>query len=621
MKTLDKDSKVLVIVESPHKTKGVTAIFKSLGFKNVRVVASVGHITKIKDTRGSFKNTGIYPDKNFKVNYCVEESKHKKVEELKLQAAWADVILLATDPDREGEDIAWHIKNQCKIKDSDYFRIMYQSITKSAIEKSLEKLTKIDMNLVDSAEARKILDKIIGYVFSPLLKKYVGGKSGGRVQSVVLRLITDREAEIRNFISESYFDLYLSFFKNAVEFAAKYVGTDLKPIKRLSGQDEVNEVIVKCTGDFIVKNISKKIRQESPKPPFSTDTFLQAAANRLGLSVQVATDCIQKLYDGVDINGEHFGIVTYIRTDSTFISEDFIPELKNYIESTYGKGTFVQPRQGAKSETAQEGHEALRITDPTLTPDKLALYLNNDLLVKVYKLIWERTIASAMPNAEIEEVTYDIYNNDQKFVLVSNELVKPGYRDLYCEDSLENAPVKESFTKGEKLENTSLNPVAKATKPKPRYKEASLIKEMKAQEIGRPSTYKSTVVTELDPSRGYCELIEKEITPTDRGIQVVNYLVKTFEDIMQYEYTKQMEKSLDDIATGKLNKLDFLNSFMDTLNESLERAKQFLPEEEEACDKICPLCGAPMAIKRSRFGKLFYGCTNYPKCRGIVNKD
>jgi DNA topoisomerase-1 len=360
--------------------------------------------------------------------------------------------------------------------------------------------------------------------------------------------------------------------------------------------------------------------QESPKAPFCTATFQQEAANKLGLRVKDAMSCAQKLFEGVNVNGEHKGLITYMRTDSTEIAYEFLPELKQFVVDNYGSDKYIGPKKSKKKATDQDGHEALRVSDPSITPDILATYINNSLLLKVYKLIWQRTVASVMPNAVIAETVYTINNNGHKFILSEKELLMAGYRAVY--EFEDNQPIsnKASFAIGEQLEQVELEPVKKFTQPKARYTEASLVKELQQREIGRPSTYASIVETILSPTRGYAKLEEKHIVPTDRGMQLAEYCNRSFPTLINLNYTKEMEESLDKIADGKTNWLDFMEIFYNNLQDIIGATNEtgIAPEMPE---KNCPNCGKPMVVRRSRFGKLFYGCSAFPKCRGIISID
>lgn len=605
-----KDKKILVIVESPNKVRHIQDYLKKAGY-NVKVMASVGHIMELGNG-GNYYNSGVDPDKDFRMNLQVADDKQLIVNKLKAQADWADLIYLMSDPDREGYVIAWSLAKFLQLPVDKYRRAITHEITPKAVVAAIENPVTMDENLIDAGLARWALDKIVGYRLSPIAKTYVGAKSVGRCQSAGLKLICDREEEIQKFIPEVYFDLYLNFTKNKTKFKAKYAGTETIPLEHLKNKAAVDAVKAECVGEYVVGSIDQKEKQEAPKPPFCTATFQQEASSKLGLKVKDAMGCAQKLFES--------GHITYMRTDDTAFAPEFISTLKAYIDQIFGKSAWTAPRKGKKQEGAQEGHECLRITDPTLTPEIFVRNNGEGLLAKVYKIIWQRTIAAALPNAIISETTYNIYNKKNKFTLISNELLSPGYRSVYAyadEDAGdETAPVKETFATGEKLLNTSLEATEKATKPKPRYTEATFIKELQKREIGRPSTYASIIETVLSATRNYARLENKVIVPTDIGMQLTKFLERSFPSIISLDFTKEMEKQLDNIASNKVKKLTFLKAF----HSSLEEAIKINPETSKTAEtKFCPNCGAPMVVRRSRYGKLFYGCSTYPKCTGIVN--
>jgi DNA topoisomerase-1 len=617
---MSKTEKILVIVESPNKVKTISAILKNAGYTKASVVASVGHIMKLADG-GPAWNSGIYPKQKFKMNLVVADDKQKVVETIMQQAKVVDKIYIGTDQDREGYLIGWSLIKFCKLPIDKCFRIVMHEITPKAVIHALENPVPFDDNLVNAGLTRLMIDKFIGYGLSPLAKKYLGAKSVGRCQSVGLKLVSDREREISEFIPEMYFNLYLNFTKNGVPYKAKYSGYKTEAIEKFTKQADIDAAICNCTGNkYTIEDVKLVKHQESPKPPFCTATFQQEAANRLGLKVKDAMSCAQKLFEGIKVAGEHVGLITYMRTDSTEFAPEFIPELKDFIESTYGTDQYIGPRKGKKKETDQNGHEALRVTDPTLTPDKLSELIENELLVKVYKLIWQRTVASAMPNATISETIYTINNNDHKFTLSSKELLKAGYKAVYEFDDHTTFGSTDAFDIGEVLENTELEPVKKFTQPKARYTEASLVKELQQREIGRPSTYATIVETILSPTRGYAKLEEKHIVPTDRGLQLADYCDRSFPTLINLNYTKDMEESLDKIAAGKVSMLDYMEIFYKNLQDVIGATNEtgIAPDMPE---KECPECGKPMIVRRSRFGKLFYGCSAYPKCRGIIGID
>lgn len=612
--------KILIIVESPNKVKTISSILKKAGYTNATVMASVGHIVSLGNG-GPTYNSGIYPKQKFRMNLIVPEDKQKIVNGITAQAKTVDKIFIMTDGDREGEIIAWSIIKFCKLPEEKCFRAITHEITPKALVEALEHPVAFNDNLVNAGLTRMMIDKLIGYGLSPLGKKYIGAKSIGRCQSVGLKLISDRETEIASFIPEIYYDLYLNFVKDNTPYRAKYAGYNDETIEHFTKQADVDAVVSNCAATpFIVESVDKIEHQEASKLPFCTASFQQEAANKLGLRVKDAMSCAQKLFEGINIDGEHKGLITYMRTDSTEIAAEFIPELKQFVRATYGSDKYIGPKKSKKKATDQDGHEALRVSDINLTPDILATHINNNLLLKVYKLIWQRTVASVMPNALIGETVYTITNNGHKFVLSNKELLSAGYKAVYEFDDNQNLSTPISLQLKEQLEHTDLETTKKFTKPKARYTEASLVKELQQREIGRPSTYASIVETILSPTRGYAKLDEKYIVPTDRGMQLAEYCNRSFPTLINLNYTREMEETLDKIADGKTVWLDYMEIFYKNLQEIIESTNEtgIAPEMPE---KECPNCGSPMVVRRSRFGRLFYGCSTYPKCNGIVGID
>ena len=618
---MTKTDKILVIVESPNKVKTISEILKKAGYLNAVVVASIGHILKLKDG-GPAYNSGIYPDKNFQMNLAVDTEKRKVVDEISSQAKKADLILIMTDDDRAGYFIGWSVVDFCKLPIEKCVRVVTHEITPKAVVHAIENPVPFNDNLVDAERARMMTDKLLGFALSPLGKKYLGAKSIGRCQSVGLKLVSDREKEILDFIPESYYNLYLRFTKNNKEFKAKYWGYKDEVIEKFTRKADAEAVIANCKNkSFIIENIESIEHKESPKPPFCTATFQQEASSKLGLKVKDAMSCAQKLFEGIKINGEHIGLITYLRSDSTDIAPEFIPELKDYIINTYGTDKYKSPRKGKSKSTDQNGHEALRVTNPSMTPDEVAKYVSNELLVKVYRLIWQRTIASAMPNAIIAETLYTIDNNGHKFKLSSKTLVDAGYRLVYDYEDNQILGCDEVFEVGEELENAELSIRQDITKPKARYSEASLVKELESKGIGRPSTLATIVETVLSPTRGYANLQEKYIVPTDRGMHLADYCDRSFPTLINLNYTKQMEEQLDKIASGELSLLDYMNGFYKHLTEVIANTGEVGLAADIKEEKTCPECGGPMVIRRSRFGKLFFGCGAFPSCRGAISID
>ena len=604
-----KNKKILVIVESPSKAEHIRDYLRKAGYK-VSVMASVGHIMSLADG-GSYYNSGVDPKNDFELNLKVSDDKYQVVQKLKDQAKTADLVYLMSDPDREGEVISWSLIKFLKLPKAKIRRAVTHEITPKAVVKAIENPIPLGDNLVDAGLARMTLDKMIGYRLSPISKTYVGAKSVGRCQSVGLKLVADREKEIQNFIPETYFDLYVNFEKNKTKFKAKFAGNNqIGNIDHLKSQKEVDAIKAHCTKDYVIEDNKKKEKEESPKPPFCTATFQQEASSKLNLKVKDAMAVAQKLFEA--------GNITYMRTDDTAFAAEFIPVLQSFIENTYGKKSWTKPRVGKKQENAQEGHECLRVTDPALTPEEYNKKDVNPLNQKVYRLIWQRTIAAALPNAKISETQYLIDNNGEKFILISKEITSLGYREVYAykdeDDKDDSGIVKETFKKGEVLKNCKLEDVKKETKPSPRYTEATLIKKLETSGVGRPSTYATIVETVLSTTRGYAELQDKSIVPTERGMQLAAFLDRNFNSIINTDYTKKMEEDLDKIASGKETKLEFLTNFYNTLESTIKNNKEIAPSQQEI-NEVCPECGAPLVIRRSKFGSLFAGCSKYPKCK------
>lgn len=609
-----KNKKILVICESPNKVASIREYLHKAGYTNTIVMASVGHIANIADNPKSYKNTGIHPNNNFKIDYKILTDKKEVVNKLKAQVEKADLVYIGVDHDREGAQIGWSLVKFLSLSKEKCRRMIMHEITPKAVLYAFENPVPFETTLVEAAQARAAIDKLIGYSLSEFAKKYIGAKSIGRCQSVGLKLVSEREKEINDFIPELYFNLYLSFKKYGNDFKAKYTGYKQEEISKFTKQADVDAVINDCKNcNFVIESIERVIHNESPKQPFCTATFQQEAANKLGLKVKDAMSCAQKLFEGIKVNGEHIGLITYMRTDSTEIAAEFLPELETFINTTYGTNKYIGPRKSKKKATDQDGHEALRIVNPNMTPDILATHISNQLLIKVYKLIWQRTIASVMPNAVISEFIYTINCNDHKFKLSTRELREAGYKVAYEFEDNQIFGYPVTFNLGDILQDTNLEAVKKFTQPKARYTEASLVKELQQREIGRPSTYATIVETILSPTRGYAKLDEKHIVPTDRGMQLADYCDRSFPSLINLNYTKEMEESLDKIASGKIVWLDYMDNFYKHLQDVIETTNEtgIAPEMPE---KECPECGKTLIVRRSRFGKLFYGC-NYPKCK------
>lgn len=421
----EKNKRILLIVESPNKVKTLKQFLPN----NYVIMASVGHITSIADT--GLYNLGIDVNKDFKAKYVVSSGKEDVVGKLKDQVKFADEVILASDPDREGEAISWHLKSTLGIPDNKYKRVTYHEITKKAVLDAIEHPRKIDNNLVDAAKARQKLDKIVGYRLSPISRKYVDAKSVGRCQSAGLKLIVEKEEEIQNFKPEKYYDLYLNFIENGEELKAKYFGTIDKEIKNLKSKEECDKIINECkNNDFIVSEIIRKDSFENPKPPYTTSTYQQDVSKLLGLSIKDSMDSAQKLFEGIDIDGNHIALITYHRTDSEVLSDEFKNSVKSYISEQYSKDLYQGQTKVKHAENAQEGHEAIRPVDVNMTPQKLAQHLKNNRLIKIYELIYYRALQSLLKPAIYDNNIITIKNDKHLFKLQFKNIKYKGFKEL-----------------------------------------------------------------------------------------------------------------------------------------------------------------------------------------------
>lgn len=609
MATLDKDKRILVIVESPHKAKTFTPIFKELGFKKVVVMASVGHIRGIANEGAH--NLGIDIDGDFKATYEIDADKKEVVSKLKEQAKAADMVLLLTDPDREGEAISWHLKEVLKLPKSKYYRTTVHAINKAELEKALKNLRDIDLDYVAAALTRQKEDKITGFLISEAVRNAIGARSAGRCQTPGVGLIVEREKEIENFVSDTYYDFYLHFSKNGTEFKAKYQSKE-----KLTSLEQCQQIAEECKkGTYVISSVTKKESMENPKPAFKTTDYQKEVARKLKLSVDDATKCSQSLYEGIQVGNQHVGLVTYIRTDSTEMAPEFLPVLKDYIENMYGPEYYAPAKAAKKKDNDQDGHEALRAIDLNITPKVLRTNGVPEKLVKVYEIIWKRTIAASMKPAVFSNTIYTIKNGKHEFILNSKELIFDGFKKVYeygkDEDEEDSSLIRETFVEREKLQNTSLEAIEKHTNPPARYDEAAFVGELERREIGRPSTTNTILKTVSDASRGYVKEVEGRLVPTDLGIKLWEYAKAHFNENVGFEATARMEKQLDEVETGQKDSTEVLAEFQKVLNENLAKV---MPKEEE---KVCPKCGKPMKLRKGKYG-YFYGCTGYPKCSHII---
>lgn len=615
--------RILMIIESPNKIATIRQFLPS----NYTIMASVGHISQIKDG-GGYWNTGIDPKENFRANFAVNDDKDTKerVKALKEQVKIASKVILATDPDREGEAIAWSLKKFLNIPDKKYERVTFHEITKNAVLNALQHPRKINESLVSAAHTRSILDKMLGYRLTNVVKKALQARSAGRCQSAALKLICDREHEIMDFDSHKFYEVWYHFTKNNKAFKAKYVGTKDGRVDKIEDIKEASDILETCQGPFTILNIDSKVKKEYPKPPFTTSDLYQEANTKLGFQTKKTKDLAQKLFEGINVGGKHISLITYIRTDSSDLAPEFVPLLENHVKSTYGNKYYAPLREVKKQENAQEGHEAIRCVDLDMTPAKLSEKLLDKHLVKLYELIYRRTVAAMMKPCEINETLYTISSGDGRlFEFTIREEIFDGFKKAYrYEEDDEEAVAKETFNLKEELNTIRLEMVEKKTKPKPRYKESTAIKKFEDTGIGRPSTYETMLATILDKSRGYCTIEDGYIVPTELGLEVSKYLDDKFPTVINVAYTSQMEKGLDEIeqapaeADAEALMLKFLTDFYTNLEESVKNAG--ITSTREMSDETCPLCGSQMVVRTGPHGK-FLGCSKFPKCKGVKKID
>ena len=603
----------LVIVESPTKAKTIS---KFLG-NDFIIRSSFGHIRDLPKSE-----LGVDIDNDFTPEYVVPTDKKKVVTELKAIAKKADGILFATDSDREGEAISWHLTNVLKVKPEKAKRLVFHEITAHAIQEALKHPRSLDLNLVNAQQARRVLDRWVGYKLSPFLwKKVAKGLSAGRVQSVAVRLVVEKEKEIQKFKIEEFWTVEANFTKNGQEFVAKLHKVDGKILEKLAikSKDEAEAILKKLENSgYTVLSLEKKQVKKRPLPPFTTSTLQQDANRRLGFSAKLTMMLAQKLYEGVDIPGHgSVGLITYMRTDSVALAEKFLNEARVYLQQTFGKNFLpTKPHQyTTKSKLAQEAHEAIRPTEAERDPASLKEIMEPRMW-KLYDLIWKRALASQMTEAIFEATAADIENDDAKYIFraTGNIIVFPGYLKLYPESQKES--ILPMLIEKEKLKLLKIEPLQHFTEPPARYNDASLVKAMEEHGIGRPSTYAPTISTII--ARKYVERDEKKrFKPTDIGVLVTDILIQHFPQVADYEFTAKMEDDFDTIAEGKAEWVQVIKNFYTPFAANLvakdaELTKKELTEQETK--EICEKCGSPMVIKTGRFGR-FLACTNYPTCK------
>jgi DNA topoisomerase-1 len=606
-------TKVLVVVESPAKAKTIS---KFLG-RNYTVRASMGHVRDLPKSQ-----FGVDVENDFSIKYITIRGKGELLQELKNTASKSDRILLATDPDREGEAIAWHLQHVLKIPEDAKCRIEFNEITKKAVTEAVKKPRQIDRDRVEAQQARRVLDRLVGYNLSPLLwRKIKKGLSAGRVQSVVVRLICDREEEINSFIPVEFWSVTARLNKNKTAFEAKLVKIN-EDKAELKNEQEVNEIIKKIgKNNLTVDSIKKRQQRRNPAPPFTTSSLQQEAARKLNFTAKKTMMIAQQLYEGLDLGKEIglVGLITYIRTDSTRISEEAQKEAQEYILGKYGKDYLPEkPREYTTNGKIQNAHEAIRPTYVQRTPEEIKKFLSNDQY-KLYKLIWDRFIASQMASALLDVTTVDLKYDNFTFRATGSILVFPGFTKVYIEGRDDSEKDENNILPplevGEEIKVSKIVPKQHFTQPPPRYTEATLVKTLEEKGIGRPSTYApilDTIVT-----RGYAVREQKQFHPTELGCVVVDLLKKYFPEIIDEEFTAQMEEKLDSIEEGNVEwkkiLLDFYQPFLQELESADKEIGRIAVVDEETEEK-CEKCGRNMVIKFGRYGK-FLACPGFPECQ------
>jgi len=595
----------LIIVESPAKAN---TIKKFLG-GNTKVVASMGHIRDLPKSK-----LGVDIEHDFEPEYINIRGKGDLIKSLKKEAKRAKIVYLATDPDREGEAIAWHLAHILDIPEDSICRVTFNEITKEAVKTSIKNPRKIDKNLTDAQQARRVLDRIVGYKISPILwKKVKTGLSAGRVQSVAVKLIVDRENEIENFKPEEYWNIYANLLeeKSKKSFIAKFYGKDGKKVE-IHSKEEVDEILKNINNEkFIVDDVKRSQKKRNPSPPFTTSTMQQEASRKINFTLKKTMSVAQGLYEGVKVEGKGtIGLITYMRTDSTRISEEARRFAKEHIVSKYGEN-YYENRYFKTKDNSQDAHEAIRPTYIELEPDKIKESLTNDQY-KLYKLIYNRFIASQMAAAVYDTVSASIGVNSYLFKANGQNLKFKGFMTLYVE-TLDNEEDSENTTipelkKNQEVVNKKIETKQSFTEPPPRYTEASLVKVLEEKGIGRPSTYSPTITTILE--RRYIEKNQKQLVPTDLGKIVNKLLTENFTDIVNVEFTAKIENEFDEIAEGNVRWKKVIEDFYGPFKVTLEKAEKELEHVEikdEVSDVPCDKCGRMMVIKYGRYGK-FLAC-------------
>ncbi len=599
----------LVIVESPSKSK---TIEKYLG-KGYKVLSSKGHIRDLSTT-GKF-GFGVDIENNFNPNYVIIKGKNGLVNDLKKQMKNYDSVILATDPDREGEAISWHLKDALNIDDDKYGRVVFNEITEDAIKEAFKHPRKIDEDLVHSQESRRILDRIIGFRLSKLMQRKTSGKSAGRVQSVALKLIVDREREIDAFNPEEYWNIE-AVFKDFKAKLFKYKNKDIK----VTGESEADDIISSLSNAFEIESAETKEKNKASRYPFTTSTLTQMASNRLGFTASKTMKIAQTLYEGIDIGDGPVGLISYMRTDSTRLSDNFVKETYAYIAKNYGKEYVGYVKKPKKNENIQDAHEAIRPTSINRTPEMIKKYLKPDEY-KLYSLIYLRALCSLMANAKMDATTIVLNNNDYKFKATGSVLKFDGYLKLYSKYEDQEDVILPDFStyKSKVLVSTGIEKSKHFTEPPSRFTEASLIKELERLGIGRPSTYAKII--DILKVRDYINIVDKKFHPTETGITITDKLQEFFSNIINVEYTANMETDLDKIADGNEIWYKLLEKFYNDFEPLVEAAmKNMEKEAPKSTGETCPLCGKDLVIRKGKYGE-FTACSGYPECKYVKKEE
>lgn len=613
-KSAEKEGKALVIVESPAKSK---TIKKILG-DNYTIEASFGHI------RDFPKNVlGFDVTKNFEPSFVVIPEKKKVVDKLNEIAKKCAKVYLASDPDREGEAIAWHVRQVLKVDDDKIQRIEFNEITPKAVKYAVEHPREIDIDRVKAQQTRQILDRLVGYKISPVLWEKLRNNhlSAGRVQSVALRMICEREDEIEAFKPVEYWTISAELQKENATFEAelqKYLDKKIE-LKNEEDSNKAVEYLNDKSTKFIVDKISKRATTRKPSPPFITSTLQREASSKLGYGVAKTMQIAQKLYEGIELGSDGaVGLITYMRTDSVRISDDAQVAAKEFIVENYGEKYYPEtPNDYVKAgkKNVQDAHEAIRPSYPSRTPQSIKSYLTSEQY-RLYKLIWDRFMSSQMQNASIANTSIDIKAGDYTFKAGTSSIIFDGFLKLYSEEDDDAKKSIPEMKKGDVLKRNKINPKQHFTQPPPRYSEASLVKALEEHGIGRPSTY-APIITKIQ-TKGYVEKIEKALAPTLLGRTVSKQLVEHFKEVMDYDFTAGMENQLDEIADKKAKSEKVLKDFYEPFVKIVAAAKQNMERINIESDIKCPNCGKPMVVRTSRFGSQFLGCSGYPECKTMM---